>query len=252
MNKMVKIYKSDIVNKGHVLTYKPYFNSIDLSASITESFYDSFWDQNPISKEEAINILNSEIKSVLIEKISSHEKMSQKLNYKLFLIKNKLNFIQKDIKQKFNEYINSIEKSKNLIKKEYKEENLKEILKPLPEFFMIDENLILFLEKNLDFYVFNHSHSGYTESSIKKVKSFQHILEEYSGNLTINLTFNADNSSYFVDKNNLKKFNGDYICTGTIGEYIFLDYKKCKKFAEQKIKEDISKLNKTLENILKK
>ncbi len=250
MNKMVKITKNDIVEKGHTLTYKPYFNSIDLSVSITESFYDCFWEEKSISKEEAINILNSEIKSGLIEKISSHEKMSQKLNYKLFLIKNKLNFIPKDMKQKFNEYINSIEKSKNLIKKEYKEENLKEILKPLPEFFMIDENLILFLEKNLDFYVFNHSHSSYIESSIKKVSNIHHRLEFYNENLNINLTFNTEKSSYFVDNNNLKKFNGDYVSTGTIGEYIFLDYDKCKKFAEQKILGDISKLQNTIDKIL--
>jgi hypothetical protein len=251
MNKLVKIYKNDIVKKGHILTYNPCFNSIDLSASITESFYDSFWEKKPISKEESINILNSDIKSGLNEKISSHDKMSKKLNYKFFLIKNKLNFIPKDMKQKFNEYINSIEKSKNLIKKEYKEENLKEILKPLPEFFMIDEKLVLFLEKNLDFYVFNHSHSSYIESSVKKVLSIHHRLDYYNENLNINLTFNTGKSSFFVDKNNLNKFNGDYISTGTIGEYIFLDYEKCKKFAEQTLKEDISKLNKTIDKILK-
>ncbi len=115
---------------------------------------------------------------------------------------------------------------------------------------MIDEKLILFLDKNLDFYVFNHSHSSYIESSITKVLSIQHRLDFYNENLNINLTFNTGKSSYFVDKNNLHKFNGDYLSTGTMGEYIFLDYAKCKQFAEQKIKEDISKLNKTIDKIL--
>lgn len=129
--------------------------------------------------------------------------------------------------------------------------SMESLIRPLGNEFLISE---AFIRPEQKLYVFVKAHSIHFESF---------VYEAYAHKVNINVCESVDNEparitmkldiqsfgvsgngniQFFINWDDFKRFNDDYLTTNTTGEYVFVDKEKCLAFAKEMMNKDIQKL----------